>query len=151
MTTWGEYTGKVLGFVFEQKAEEAGDSCPKATQDIAVNLSNRGKAIKTAMYGPLNPAEPNTEYWEKLANEWDVDVESAKKQRCGNCSLFIVSPKMKACINEGVTGGDRQDEWASIDAAGQLGYCEAFDFKCASKRTCRAWVAGGPITAEKKD
>jgi hypothetical protein len=71
------------------KAEE---SCPKATQDIAVNLANRGKAIKTAMYGPLNPSEPNTEYWGKLAKEWDVDNASAKKQLCGNCSLFIQTP-----------------------------------------------------------
>lgn len=128
------------------KAEE---SCPKATQDIAVNLANRGKAIKTAMYGPLNPSEPNTEYWGKLAKEWDVDIASAKKQLCGNCSLFIQTPSMKDCINKGVTGGDRQDEWEAIDSAGELGYCEAFDFKCASKRTCRAWVAGGPIVKEK--
>ena len=41
--------------------------CPKTTQDIAVNLANRGKAIKTAMYGPLNPSEPNNDYWGKLA------------------------------------------------------------------------------------
>lgn len=128
------------------KAEE---SCPKATQDIAVNLANRGKAIKTAMYGPLNPSEPNTEYWSKLAKEWDVDNASAKKQLCGNCSLFIQTPSMKDCINKGVTGGDRQDEWEAIDSAGELGYCEAFDFKCASKRTCRAWVSGGPIVKEK--
>ena len=123
--------------------------CPKATQDIAVNLANRGKAIKTAMYGPLNPAEPNTEYWGKLAKEWDVDTTSAKKQLCGNCSLFIQTPSMKKCIESGVTGGERQDEWEAIDSAGELGYCEAFDFKCASKRTCRAWVAGGPIIKEK--
>jgi hypothetical protein len=64
--------------------------------------------------------------------------------------MFIISPKMKECINNGVTGGERQDEWSAIDAAGQLGYCEAFDFKCASRRTCRAWVTGGPITEEKK-
>jgi hypothetical protein len=35
--------------------------------------------------------------------------------------------------------------------AGDLGYCEVFDFKCASKRTCEAWIAGGPITEEKHD
>jgi len=33
--------------------------------------------------------------------------------------------------------------------AGDLGYCEMFDFKCASKRTCEAWITGGPITEEK--
>jgi hypothetical protein len=128
------------------KAEK---KCPKATQDIATNLSNRGKAIKTAMYGPLNPSEPNNDYWGKLAKEWDVDTTSAKKQRCGNCALFIQTPSMKDCINKGVTGGERQDEWEAIDSAGELGYCEAFDFKCASKRTCRAWVTGGPIVKEK--
>lgn len=147
MNTWGTYTGEIKGFRFEQKAES---TCPKATQDIAVNLRNRKKAIDTAMYGPLNPAEPNGDYWEKIAKEWDVNTATAKKQRCGNCTMFVVTPKMKSCINQGVTGGERQDEWNAIDAAGELGYCEAFDFKCASKRTCRAWVTGGPITEEKK-
>ena len=144
--TWGTYKGEIKGFKFEVKAEA---KCPPATQDIAINLRNRGKAIKTAMYGPLNPSEPNNDYWQKLASEWDVNVASAKKQRCGNCAVFIVTPQMKSCINQGVTGGDRQDEWNAIDAAGELGYCEAFDFKCASKRTCRAWVTGGPIRTEK--
>lgn len=128
---------------------EADGDCPKATQDIALNLKNRGSAIKTAMYGPLNPTQPNDEYWGKIADEWDVDVETAKKQRCGNCAVFIITPKMKKCISDGLVGDDRKDEWGAIDAAGELGYCEAFDFKCASKRTCRAWVSGGPILKEK--
>lgn len=120
-------------------------ACPPATQDIAVNLDNRKKAIDTAMYGPLNPAEPNEEYWNEIAGEWNVDAETAKKQVCGNCVMFNVSPEMKDCISSGLT--DDPDTFDAIDAAGELGYCEAFDFKCASARTCRAWVAGGPITA----
>jgi 16S rRNA U516 pseudouridylate synthase RsuA-like enzyme len=39
------------------------------------------------------------------------------------------------------------DAWEVIDA-GDLGYCEVFDFKCASKRTCEAWISGGPITED---
>lgn len=148
--TWATYKGQISGFRFETKADSAAKKCPAATKDVAVNLSNRGKAIKTAMYGPLNPAEKNTEYWAKLAKEWDVSEDSAKKQRCGNCAVFIVTPQMKDCIESGVVGDERKDEWNAIDAAGELGYCEAFDFKCASKRTCRAWVTGGPITQEKK-
>jgi hypothetical protein len=130
-------------------AGKAANTCPKPTQDIALNLRNRKKAIDDASYGPLNPNEKNTAYWSKLAGEWDVDVATAKKQRCGNCALFIVTDKMKDCIEQGVTGGERKDEWDAIDAVGELGYCEAFDFKCAAKRTCRAWVTGGPITEEK--
>jgi hypothetical protein len=45
--------------------------------------------------------------------------------------------------------GEEMDAWEVIDA-GDLGYCEVFDFKCASKRTCEAWIAGGPITEEKE-
>jgi hypothetical protein len=115
-------------------AGKAANTCPKPTQDIALNLRNRKKAIDDASYGPLNPNEKNTAYWSKLAGEWDVDVATAKKQRCGNCALFIVTDKMKDCIEQGVTGGERKDEWDAIDAVGELGYCEAFDFKCAAKR-----------------
>ena len=124
----------------------AEEVCPPATQDIALNLENRKNAIDTAMYGPLNPAEPNEEYWSAIADEWKVDTETAKKQVCGNCAVFIQTPEMLDCIATGLTG-EQNDEYDSIQAAGDLGYCEAFDFKCASGRTCRAWVAGGPVLA----
>lgn len=126
----------------------AEETCPPATQDVALNLENRAAAIETAMYGPLNPAEPNEEYWAELAEEWSTSPDEAKKQRCGNCAVFIVTPEMKDCIATGL--GAEADEFDSIDAAGDLGYCEAFDFKCAAARTCRAWVAGGPVTAAGK-
>ncbi len=127
----------------------AEETCPPATQDIALNLDNRKNAIDTAMYGPLNPAEPNEEYWSAIADEWKVDTETAKKQVCGNCAVFIQTPQMLDCIATGLTG-EQNDEYDSIQEAGDLGYCEAFDFKCASARTCRAWVAGGPVTAAAK-
>ena len=148
MTVEFDSIDKILVVETETKAAPA---CPSATKDIVVNLKNRKTAIDSAMYGPLNPSEPNEEYWGKIAEEWDVDITSAKKQLCGNCVMFIVTPEMKDCISSGVTGEERADEWAAIDSAGELGYCEAFDFKCAAKRTCRAWVVGGPITDTKQD
>jgi hypothetical protein len=48
------------------------------------------------------------------------------------------------CIAGGIND---VNEWDTIEA-GDLGYCEAFDFKCAASRTCDAWVVGGPITDE---
>jgi hypothetical protein len=130
-------------------AVETSEGCPPATTDIAINLDNRKNAIDTAMYGPLNPAEPNDEYWQALADEWSVDTETAKKQKCGNCAVFIQTPKMLDCIASGLGNEEGNDAWGSIEA-GDLGYCEAFDFKCAASRTCRAWVAGGPVTEESK-
>lgn len=126
------------------------DSCPPATQDIATNLANREKAIEDAGYGPLNPKEPNEEFWQEKAQRWNVDVQEAKKSVCGNCVMFIRTPKMLDCIEGGIAAGDSgsQNAWDAIDTA-ELGYCEAFDFKCAASRTCSAWVVGGPITEEK--
>jgi hypothetical protein len=126
------------------------DSCAPATQDIAINLENREKAIETAGYGPLNPKEPNTPFWTEKANRWSVSIQEAKKSTCGTCVMFIRTPKMLDCIESGISAGDsgQQNAWDAIDQA-ELGYCEAFDFKCAASRTCSAWVVGGPITEEK--
>ena len=117
---------------------DEGESCPMATQDITLNLKNRGKAIDAADYGPENPKLPNKQYWMKMAKEWDVEPEDAKMSLCGNCAAFNQEESMLECIAEGI--GEEGDPWAMIEA-GDLGYCEIFDFKCASSRTCSAWVA----------
>ena len=123
----------------EQMMKGGGDKCPTATQDITVNLKNRGKAIDSAAYGPENPALPNTGFWKEKADEWEVSIKDAKTSRCGNCSAFNQEKSMLDCIAKGI--GEEGDPWAMIDA-GDLGYCEIFDFKCAASRTCDAWVAG---------
>jgi hypothetical protein len=128
-------------------AVETSEGCPPATSDIALNLTNRENAIKTAGYGPMNPALPNNKFWQAKSDRWTVPVEDAKKSLCGNCAVFIQTPKMLDCIASGLGNEAGNDAWGSIEA-GDLGYCEAFDFKCAASRTCDAWVAGGPVTEE---
>jgi hypothetical protein len=125
-------------------------SCPTATQDVGANLENRKKAIDKANYGPLNPSEPNEDFWAESAKEWDVTPAEAKKQRCGNCAAFIQTSSMLECIKGGLAQGDNAKNAWDVAEAGELGYCEAFDFKCASRRTCRAWIVGGPITDKSK-
>lgn len=115
--------------------------CPKATQDVGLNLMNRQKAIKVASYGPANPNQPSRDYWKKLASIWGISPDEAKTMRCGNCAAFDVSPQIRACISQGLAGGRDAEQ---IIEAGVLGYCHAFRFKCASARTCSAWVVGGP-------
>jgi len=117
--------------------EEGEESCPSATQDITINLKNRGKAIDSADYGPENPDLPNTAFWKAKADEWEVTVEEAKTSRCGNCAAFNQDESMLDCISKGI--GDEGDAEEFIEKA-DLGYCEVFDFKCAASRTCDAWV-----------
>ncbi|WJZ48512.1 high potential iron-sulfur protein [Actinomycetia phage DSL-LC01] len=133
------------------EADAGGGSCPPATQDIKLNIENRQTAIDDVGYGPLNPAEPNEEFWQKKADRWSVTIEDAKKSLCGNCAVFVVTTQMKECIRTGLEGPNSNvaynfSSWDQIDEAADLGYCEALDFKCAASRTCDAWVAGGPIT-----
>ena len=141
------YPKSLQGAMDQMMNQNDTSSCPAPTQDITLNLKNRAKAITTAKYGPENPALPNTKFWQDKADQWDVSVEDAKKSRCGNCAVFVVSDKMKNCIAQGI--GNESDPWGAIDKA-ELGYCEIFDFKCAASRTCDAWVVGGPDTGEEE-
>ena len=129
----------------ESEDYKEGDACPPATQDVAINLKNRQKAIRVANYGPLDPNAPNSDFWREKANIWRIAPQQAKRSRCGNCSAFIQTSEMLDCIEQGL--GNEEDDWDVIEA-GDLGFCEMFDFKCASKRTCDAWIVGGPITDE---
>jgi hypothetical protein len=120
-------------------------ACPAPTGDVSLNLKNRNKAIKKEHYGPANPSLPNKQFWEEKAKMWDnIPVSEAKTMRCGNCAAFDVSDKMKKCIQDGLKDDAETDSYESI-TAGQLGYCHMLKFKCAAKRTCDAWVTGGPI------
>ena len=132
----------------EFAVDEETDACPEATQDIELNLKNRQNAIDNVGYGPLNPKEPNEEFWQEKADKWKTTAEEAKTSRCGNCVFFVRTPKMLDCISTGLQQGDSSqvDADSAIDQA-ELGYCEALDFKCAASRTCNAWAVGGPITA----
>ena len=128
----------------EHEEYTEGAACPIETQDVAANLANRQKAIEVANYGPLDPSEPNTEYWQAAADRWEVTIEEVQTARCGNCAAFNVTTQMQACIAEGVGGSEAE---AVIDA-GAIGFCEVFDFKCAAARRCDGWIVGGPITDE---
>ena len=126
----------------ETETETEGESCPVETQDIAVNLKNRQKAINVAAYGPADPNNPG-DYWQGKATRMRATVEDVVNMKCGNCAFFNVTTPIIRCIEQGI-GADA----AEVVAVGKFGLCEAFDFKCAAARTCDAWVVGGPITDE---
>ena len=149
---WGGDAGyawarKVVGQMEARDKKELAEpaSCPIATQDIKTNLANRQTAVDDANYGPANPNEPNEDYWKAKADEFQGDVVTAKKMLCGNCAAFDQRSKVLGCIKKGI--GEDANE---VAIGGDLGYCEIFDFKCAAKRTCDAWIVGGPITDKKQ-
>jgi hypothetical protein len=125
-------------------AEDKAKQCPPATQNITLNLKNRQKAINDYGYGPLNPDLPNRKFWMAKVEEWNLDSpQEAKSSLCGNCAAFDQREDTLDCIAQGI-GSDQGAEDPTIDA-GDLGYCRFLKFKCASRRTCDAWVTGGPL------
>ena len=125
---------------------EAKDKCPPATQDIKLNLKNRQKAIDEYGYGPLNPNEPNKKFWDKKVEMWKLDsATEAKKSLCGNCAAFDITEKTLNCIAKGIGTDSGSEDPNQVIDTGKLGYCRFLKFKCAAKRTCDAWVVGGPI------
>jgi len=126
------------------RLKEAEKSCPPATQDITLNLKNRQKAIDDYGYGPLNPDMPNRKFWMAKVDEWNLDsVEEAQQSLCGNCAAFDQRKDTLDCIAQGI-GSDAGEADPTIEA-GDLGYCRFLKFKCAARRTCDAWVTGGPL------
>lgn len=148
------YLGSVIGYregngpIYRtlEEAENKSTRCPPATQDIHINLENRQHAIDEYVYGPLDPNQPSTEFWERIADVWNEDdIEKVKSARCNNCAAFNITYKMKQCMADGIGSEPNSDAMDVVDA-GELGYCMMFKFKCAGMRTCAAWVTGGPIT-----
>jgi len=126
------------------RLQEDEKGCPPATQDITLNLKNRQKAIDEYGYGPLNPDMPNRKFWMAKVDEWNLDSpEEAQQSLCGNCAAFDQRRDTLDCIAQGI-GSDQGADDPTIDA-GDLGYCRFLKFKCASRRTCDAWVTGGPL------
>ncbi len=120
--------------------------CPAPTQNIELNLQNRQKAINEYGYGPLNPNEPNESFWLDKQEKWKLDSpDDAKKSICGNCAAFDISKKTLNCIAIGIGDDQGTEDPHDVIEAGDLGYCRFLKFKCAAKRTCDAWVVGGPI------
>jgi hypothetical protein len=147
---WGGDAGKTWAdmMVARFNREEEKDVCPIATSDVAVNLKNRQTAIEVADYGPMNPALPNDNYWEHMSEYFDVTPDEARSTVCGNCAAFNMTSHMQDCIADGITEDSGEPDPYDVVDAGDLGYCQIFKFKCASARTCSAWISGGPIVDE---
>ena len=135
--------------------------CPEATQNLETNLKNRQKCIDVANYGPANPNIEDDDYWQRKADQFKTTKEVAKTMTCSNCAAFVVKESMLNCIQIGlaieneVEDDSEDDEEPEDDMEediaedilklSNLGYCELFDFKCAGKRTCDAWIVNGPL------
>ena len=114
-----------------------------AIEDVHVNLENRNHAFDEYGYGPLNPKEPNDDFWKEKAETFNTTPDEAKKSRCGNCAAFNQSKPILNRISDALGPAGKV-----VTEKANLGFCELFKFKCAAERTCDAWLVNGPIMEE---
>ena len=140
--------------------------CPPATQGVELNTENRNKTRDRHDYGPMNPLEESTGYWEEYSEKWSgATPEEAMKMRCANCVAFDISDRMKSCIPISEMQYGSEEEVDPMDLIDQelqkagpeefpgmpedyyagFGYCWMHHFKCHSARSCDTWAGGGPI------
>ena len=119
-------------------------TCPVATMNLDVNVTNRQHAIDEYLYGPANPNEPGN-HWNKVAKVWGISVDNAMTMTCGNCAAFDISDKMRKCIEAGMKGKESAADTMATAEKADLGYCNILHFKCAGTRTCKLWLTDGPI------
>lgn len=101
----------------------------------AQNIINRASVAANWNLGPdkasVDPTA-NAEYWQKLADVWQINEAEARRRLCANCEYFDNSAPMQ-----------RQMEDIPLDAldmdGGGRGYCVKFDFICHNLRVCQAW------------
>jgi hypothetical protein len=114
-----------------------------AIDDVHVNLENRNHAIEEYGYGPLNPSDNNSKFWNEKAELWNTSIDEAKRSRCSNCAAFNKSKEIVNKISTALGPAGK-----TIVEKADLGFCEMFHFKCAGARTCDAWLNNGPIKEE---
>jgi hypothetical protein len=100
-----------------EEAKNESPACPLETHDKLKNANNKKRAI----------SDPKIAY-----GSYD-----SKKNLCGTCAAFDVSPRMQDCMESG-----------NVDPTG-LGYCWMHRFMCSAKNTCKTYVGGGPMKDDK--
>jgi len=99
------------------------------------NKKTTEMVIENWSLGPDTPSEKpaeNADYWQLMAELWQVEEEEARRRVCANCEYFDNTPERMEYMDA--------VPFNSFDEnAGGRGYCHKFDFICHNLRSCQAW------------
>lgn len=124
--------------------------CPIEIVDSSVNQEHHRFAIANAMLGPADPSQPNADFWNELADRWEIGTIEALARRCSNCEHYIDTGLIRDCIQRhgkfDITSLGPQFK----DMGDASGYCTLYHITCTASRVCVDWEEGGPITTTKE-
>ena len=121
------------------------DKLPAQLLYPEVNVANHLLAIKYEALGPIDPREPNPEFWALKAEKWQVLEGEARTRLCMNCAHYDNSPEIVEYMQSTWTPIKLQDlpiDPAPVDILGDLSACcTRWLITCTAMRTCDAWEA----------
>lgn len=121
------------------------DKLPAQLLYPEVNIANHLLAIKYEALGPIDPREPNPEFWALKAEKWQVLEGEARTRLCMNCAHYDNSPEIVEYMQNTWTPIKLQElpiDPAPVDIPGDLSACcTRWTITCTAMRTCDAWEA----------
>ena len=98
-------------------------------------LANTKNAIENWNLGPMVMDSPDPAYWNKMAKVFNIPLEEAKAQICGNCVYYN---NTKEVLNE-MKNQYPLNKYDVYNSPYHRGYCEALHFACHTTRCCQKW------------
>ena len=121
------------------------DKLPAQLLYSEVNIANHLLAIKYEALGPIDPREPNPEFWAAKVEKWQVLEGEARTRLCMNCAHYDNSPEIVECMQntwEPIKLQELPIDPAPVDIPGDLSACcTRWTITCTAMRTCDAWEA----------
>lgn len=121
------------------------DKLPAQLLYSEVNIANHLLAMKYEALGPIDPREPNQEYWALKAEKWQVLEGEARTRLCMNCAHYDNSPEIVEYMQntwEPIKLQELPIDPAPVDIPGDLSACcTRWTITCTAMRTCDAWEA----------
>ena len=76
-------------------------TCPPSLQSNTVNIKNHLSTIENHGLGPVDPRQPNTEFWKEKAMRWMTTEGLARSRLCANCEYYVNTTQIEDCIANG--------------------------------------------------
>ena len=121
------------------------DKLPAQLLYSEVNIANHLLAMKYEALGPIDPREPNPEFWAAKVEKWQVLEGEARTRLCMNCAHYDNSPEIVEYMQntwEPIKLQELPIDPAPVDIPGDLSACcTRWTITCTAMRTCDAWEA----------
>ena len=128
--------------------------CPPSLQSNKVNIKNHLYTMENHGLGPVDPREPNNEFWKEKAMHWLTTERLARGRLCANCEYYINTSDILSCIANGPAYDFKTSDVPTTPKLADVeehpvAWCKKFDITCSPTRTCNEQEMGGPIDDER--